>query len=70
MDKKGFHLAHDASVVVSDEYIGLLSKDEYNAAVGHVNDLIKASCLLFKSHSYAPSVFLSITIFEEIAKIK
>ena len=70
MDKKGYHLAHEASEVISAEYIGLLGKDEYNAAIAHVNELIKASYMLFISNLFAPSLFLSITIFEEIAKIK
>ena len=70
MDKKGYHIAHEASLVVSDEYTGLHGKDEYNAAVAHVCDLIRASYSLFVSGNYAPSLFISITIFEEIAKIK
>lgn len=70
MEKKGFHIAHEASLVVSDEYTGLHGRDEYNAAVAHVCDLIRASYSLFMNSSFAPSLFLSITIFEEIAKIK
>jgi len=70
MGKKGYHLAHEASKLVSSEYIGLLGRDEYNAAVFHVNDLIKSAYVLLQSGCYAPSVFISITIFEEIAKIK
>jgi|TARA_R110001583_G_scaffold195542_1_gene375769 AbiV family abortive infection protein len=70
MEKKGFHLANEASLVVSAGYTGLHGRAEYNAAVSHVFDLIIASYVLFNNRSYAPSVFLSITIFEEIAKIK
>ena len=70
MEKKGFHIAHEASLVVSDEYTGLHGREEYNAAVAHVCDLIRASYSLFINGSFAPSLFLSITIFEEIAKIK
>lgn len=70
MGSKGFHLEYAASQVVSDEYIGLLDQEEYNSAVCHVNELIKAACLLFMGDHFSPSVFLSITIFEEIAKIK
>ncbi|MDH4943925.1 AbiV family abortive infection protein [Sulfurimonas sp. C5] len=70
MEKKGFHIAHEASLVVSDEYTGLHGSDEYNAAVTHVYDLIRASYTLFRNSSFAPSLFLSITVFEEIAKIK
>lgn len=68
--KKGFHLAHEASLVVSDEYTGLHGREEYNAAVSHVSELIQASHILFTSGSFAPSLFLTITVFEEIAKIK
>lgn len=70
MEKKGFHIAHEASLVISDEYTGLHGRDEYNAAVSHVCELIRASYTLFRSDSFAPSLFLSITVFEEIAKIK
>lgn len=70
MEKKGYHYAHEASQVISDEYIGLLDRDEYNLAISHVNELIKSSYVLFMARQYAPSVFLSITVFEEIAKIK
>jgi len=70
MNKKGYRIAHEASQLVSDEYIGLLNRDEYNSAISHVCELIRASHTLFKVNSYAPSVFLSITVFEEIAKIK
>ncbi|MBD2105603.1 AbiV family abortive infection protein [Nodosilinea sp. FACHB-13] len=68
--KKGYHIASEASLVISDEYIGLYGREEYNAAVTHVCDLIRASYALFVNGSYAPSVFLSITVFEDIAKIK
>ncbi|KGF25850.1 AbiV family abortive infection protein [Oligella urethralis] len=68
--KKGFHLAHEASLVVSDEYTGLHGREEYNTAVFHVSELIRASHILFTSGSFAPSLFLTITVFEEIAKIK
>jgi len=70
VEKKGFHIAHEASLVISDEYTGLHGRDEYNAAVSHVCELIRASYTLFRSDSFAPSLFLSITVFEEIAKIK
>jgi AbiV family abortive infection protein len=70
LEKRGFHIAHEASLVVSDEYTGLHGREEYNAAVAHVCDLIRASYTLFITGSFAPSLFLSITIFEEIAKIK
>lgn len=70
MEKKGFHIAHEASLIVSEEYTGLHGRDEYNAAVAHVCELIRASYSLFRNGSFAPSLFLSITVFEEIAKIK
>ena len=70
MEKKGFHIAYEASLVISNEYTGLHNREEYNAAVAHVYDLIQASYTLFINGSFAPSLFLSITIFEEIAKIK
>ena len=70
MNKKGYRIAHEASNVISDEYIGLLDRDEYNSAISHVCELIRAAYTLFKANSFAPSVFLSITVFEEIAKIK
>jgi len=70
LEKKGFHLAHEASLVVSDEYTGLHDREEYNAAVAHVSDLIRASYTLFVNGSFVPSLFLTITVFEEIAKIK
>jgi AbiV family abortive infection protein len=70
LEKKGFHIAHEASLVISDEYTGLHGREEYNAAVAHICDLIQASYALFINGSFAPSLFLSITILEEIAKIK
>lgn len=70
MEKKGFQIAHEASLVVSSEYTGLHGRHEYNTAVTHVSELIRASYTLFKNSSFAPSLFLSITVFEEIAKIK
>ncbi|WP_022967665.1 AbiV family abortive infection protein [Denitrificimonas caeni] len=68
--KKGYHIAHEASQVDSEEYTGLHGRDEFNAAVTHVVELIRASYALFKQGFYAPSVFVSITVFEEMAKIK
>lgn len=70
MDSKGFHFEYAASEVVSDEYIGLLDKEEYNSAVCHVSKLINAAFLLFMGDHFSSSVFLSITVFEKIAKIK
>ena len=70
MDKKGYVIALEASSVISDEYIGLQSIEEYNVAVSHVSELIYASFTLFVNRCFAPSLFMSITIFEEIAKIK
>lgn len=68
--KKGYQIAHEASQVDSEEYTGLHGRDEFNKAVAHIVDLIRASHTLFKKGFYAPSVFISITIFEEMAKIK
>jgi AbiV family abortive infection protein len=70
VNKKGYHLAYDASRVISDQYIGLSDRDEYNAAVFHVYELLNSASVLFFAKHYAPSVFVSITVFEEIAKIK
>lgn len=70
LEKKGFHLAHEASLVVSDEFTGLHGREEYTAAVAHVSDLIRTSYTLFVNGSFAPSLFLTLTVFEEIAKIK
>lgn len=68
--KKGYFIAVDASSVFSDDYVGLKNHEEYNAAIAHVSDLIKASYTLFITDSFGPSLFLSITILEEIAKIR
>ena len=68
--KKGYFIAADASSVFSDEYVGLQGREEYNAAVSHVFDLIQASYTLFNTGSFGPSLFLSITIFEEVAKVR
>lgn len=70
MQKSGNNIAVEASVIFSDGYTGLHGQAEYNDAVAHIYDLIRASYTLLKSDSFAPSLFLSITIFEEIAKIK
>lgn len=68
--KKGYFLAAEASSVISDGYVGLKNREEYNSAISHVSDLIKASYTLFITDSFGPSLFLSITILEEIAKIR
>ena len=70
MEKKGFHLEYEASIVRSAEYTGLHDIEEYNAAVFHVYELIRATYTLFINGSFAPSLFLAITVLEEIAKIK
>lgn len=67
---KGYHIAHEASQIDSEYYTGLHGREEFNAAVAHVFELIQASYALFKQGFHAPSVFLSITVFEEMAKIK
>lgn len=68
--KKGYFIAGEASSVFSADYVGLKSREEYNSAIAHVSDLIKASYTLFITDSFGPSLFLSITILEEIAKIR
>lgn len=70
LDESGNNIAVEASVIFSDGYTGLHSREEYNDAVTHIYDLIFASYTLLKNDSFAPSLFLSITIFEEIAKVK
>jgi AbiV family abortive infection protein len=70
VEKSGNNIAVEASVIFSDGYTGLHGREEYNDAIAHIYDLICASYTLLKSGSFAPSLFLSITIFEEIAKIK
>tara|TARA_R110001606_G_C15386111_1_gene650981 strand:+ start:96 stop:731 length:636 start_codon:yes stop_codon:yes gene_type:complete len=65
----GHRIAYEASLSVSDGYTGLHGRDEYNAAIMHIFDLIKASYTLLMANIAAPSLFLSITIFEEIAKV-
>lgn len=69
MKSTGHHIAYEASLSISDGYTGLQSRDEYNAAIMHIFDLIKASYTLLMADSAAPSLFLSITVFEEIAKV-
>lgn len=68
--KKGYFIAADASSVFSDGYVGLKGREEYNEAVSHVFDLMRASYTLFNTGSFGPSLFLSITIFEEVAKVR
>ena len=70
MEESGNNIAIEASIIFSDEYTGLHGQEEYNDAVTHIYDLVFASYTLLKNGSFAPSLFLSITIFEEIAKIK
>ncbi len=69
MKSTGHHIAYKASLTVSDGYTGLHSRDEYNAAIIHIFDLIKASYTLLVTGSSALSLFVSITVFEEIAKV-
>lgn len=70
MQKKSYQYAADAAEVISDDYIGLMDRDEYNSVITHVKDLINASQALFITKSYALSIFISITVYEEIAKVK
>ena len=63
-------LAQSASVVTSAGYSGLHSRDEFNAAGDHIAGLIRASYALYRERHFAPSLFLSITTFEETAKVK
>src|SRR5690606_31497166 len=51
-------------------YIGLQSRDEFNSAAKHTSDLIRSAYLLFSNNLYGPCVFLAITSFEELAKVK
>ncbi|MER2492715.1 AbiV family abortive infection protein [Catenovulum sediminis] len=69
MDCKEIPPSWRASKTKSIQYIGLVGSEEYNQAIIHVNDLIKASYLLFCEGFTAPSAFLSITILEEMAKV-
>jgi AbiV family abortive infection protein len=69
MKDKGYFISYEASSVKSDQYVGLVDRDEYNMAIMHVYDLIKAANILFANRSYAPATFISITVYEEIAKI-
>lgn len=54
----------------SAELLGLFTIDEFNSAAYHASTLIDASFRLFASGHYPTSLFLSITAFEEIAKVK
>ena len=63
-------IAASATRVKSSGYVGLKSREEFNAAGKHVGELIKASFVLFRGGHFGPSVFLTITSFEEIAKIR
>jgi len=67
---KSARLANAAWSVRSADYIGLQSRDEYNAAANHARDLILSSWHLLKEGYHAPSFFLAITAFEEIAKVR
>lgn len=70
LNESGNNIAVEASLIFSDGYTGLHGREEYNDAIDHIYDLIFASYTLLKNGSFAPSLFLSITIFEEIAKVK
>jgi len=56
--------------VRSTDYVGLKNRDEFNAAAGHARDLIVSASQLLGFGQHAPAMFLAITAFEEIAKIK
>ena len=63
-------LTDSAWNVRSSEYTGLHNRDEFNAAALHVCELILSSWELLRLGRHAPAMFLTITAFEEIAKIK
>lgn len=63
-------LAQTASEIKSSGYIGLQSQDEFNDTAKHISDLIRSAYILFTNRFYGPCVFISITSFEELAKVK
>lgn len=66
----GVRLTDEASLVRSAEYTGLHGREEFNAAGLHVRDLILSAYTLLKAGFHGPSLFLSITSLEELAKVK
>lgn len=63
-------LTQAASEIKSSGYIGLQNRDEFNSAAKQTSDLILAAYILFSNCLYGPSVFMAITSFEELAKVK
>src|SRR5947209_12833738 len=64
------HLIVESCAVKSPDYTGLHDRGEFNAAAGHVRDLVVESIILLRAGAHARSLFLAITAFEELAKIK
>jgi AbiV family abortive infection protein len=64
------YLIVESCAVRSPDYTGLHDRDEFNAAAGHVRDLVAEAIILLRAGAHARSLFLTITAFEELAKIK
>jgi AbiV family abortive infection protein len=60
----------ESCAVKSPGYTGLHDRAEFNAAAGHVRDLVVESIILLHAGARARSLFLAITALEELAKIK
>jgi AbiV family abortive infection protein len=60
----------ESCAVRSPDYTGLHDRGEFNAAAGHVRDLVVESIILLRAGAHARSLFLAVTAFEELAKIK
>lgn len=68
--QKCYEIIDQASRVRSSDYIGLQGREEFNAAAIHASELIFSAAVLLNDGHHAPALFLAITSFEEIAKIK
>src|SRR5688572_13468087 len=60
----------EACSVSSEDFTGLHDRHEFNAAAGHVRDLILDSVAMLARGSHATALFQAITSLEELAKAK
>ena len=58
-----------AEILQQGSNFQIKSAEDLNKGIKHILQLIGDSYILYKNGSYASSVFISITIIEEVAKV-
>ena len=70
MVDKNISMQKIQDVLEDESNFSVKTKEQLNKCIDHIYQLIKDAYMLYLNRSYSSSVFMSISVIEEVAKVQ